>query len=411
MKKFVTIIGSAALLAASLVPAIAATNDCSNSTTGPFSNNTCDIVNNDSVKVNNVNDAYISNNVSAKSDTGHNSASYNTLGGSIDTGDATANVTVSNVANINTTNITSPYAGGGHNIGGNNTTGPFSDNTSSIVNNSSVDVYNSNTAEVKNNVDARSYTGHNDANYNTGPASINTGEAWTGVNVGTHVNDSLTRISGGAGGWGSNEAENSITGPFSNNTVDIVNNASVDVNNVNDMLVKNNVDAKSDTGYNDANKNTLGAEIFTGGAFTGVGVNTEGNINSTLIALGAFTNNFGQNHITGPGGEGDPNVVSITNNRSVEVDNWNNKCESHNADEQFGGYDHKDWEWSEIYKRFVRKGCDVNHIGTFNNVDVKNSTGHNDADKNTGGGEINSGWADLWEQVLTHMNDTLVEIL
>src|SRR3989344_2463993 len=104
MKKFATIIGSAALFAVALVPAFAASNDCSNSTTGPFSNNTCSILNTDVVTVNNVNDAKISNKVTAKSSTGGNSASYNTLGGNIVTGDATTNVTVSSVANVNTTN-------------------------------------------------------------------------------------------------------------------------------------------------------------------------------------------------------------------------------------------------------------------------------------------------------------------
>lgn len=408
MKKFATIIGSAALLAASLVPAIAATNDCSNNTTGPFSDNTCTILNNDSITVNNVNDAKIVNNVSTKSNTGDNSASYNTLGGSIFTGDATANVSVANVANINTTEITAAYAGGATNRGGNDTTGPKSNNESYIENNSSVDVYNSNTAEVKNDVDARSNTGRNDANYNTGPAEISTGEAWVGVGVATHVNDNLTEVRGGAGGNGSNFAENSITGPFSDNSVAILNNQSVNVNNVNDMLVKNYVDAKSNTGKNDANKNTLGADIFTGGASTGVGVNTEGNINSTLIALGGFTNNFGENEITGPGGykEDGGNEVYIANNRSINVDNYNNKCYSHNADDQFG-----DWEWSWHLKKFVRRGCDVNDIGAFNYVEASNNTGRNDSDKNTGGSEINSGWAEVWQEVLTHMNDSLTEIL
>ena len=100
MKKLVTLVGSAALFAAAIIPAIAASNDCSNSTTGPFSNNTCSITNTDNISVNNVNDARIYNDVYAKSNTGGNSASYNTLGGSIVTGDSTANVTVSPIAGV-----------------------------------------------------------------------------------------------------------------------------------------------------------------------------------------------------------------------------------------------------------------------------------------------------------------------
>ena len=404
MKKIATLVGSAALLAASLVPAIAATYNCTNGTTGPFSNNTCSITNTDHISVNNVNDAYIKNDVDAKSDTGHNSASTNTLGGSIKTGNATANVTVSNVANINTTNITSDLAGGAHNVGANSITGPLSDNNAFITNSFDAYLWNSNTAKVKNDVDVKSETGHNDANTNTGPAVINTGDAWLGLLVATHVNDNLNQISGGAGGSGSNTAENSTTGPFSNNTVSLTNRRSATVNNVNDLYVKNDVDAKADSGHNDANKNTLGGLINTGGAAAGVGVNTEGNINSTLVAMGGFTDNFGANSVTGPGGGGkDPNEVFITNSRDVVVDNWNNKCLSHNADDQFGHTVYWEGEWK-------RDGCDVRDLGVRNDVDVKTETGKNDANTNTGGGDIMSGFADLWQQVLTHMNDTLTQI-
>ena len=402
MKKFATLIGSAALLGLSLVPAIAATNDCSNSTTGPFSNNTCTIKNIDTITVNNVNDARIRNDVDAKANTGGNSASTNTLGGTIKTGDASLNVTVSNVANINTTNITAALAGAAQNIGSNSITGPYSDNSNWIENRFNADVYNSNTADVKNDVEVKSNTGYNDADLNTGPASIDTGNAWLGLLVGTHINDNLTAIRGGAGGAGSNTAENSTTGPFSNNTVDIFNTHIATVNNVNDMRLRNDVEAKANSGKNDANKNTLGGDIETGDAAAGVGVDTEGNINSTLIAmaLGGFTNH-GENSVTGPSPEnGDPNVW-IENTRTVTVDNWNNKCLSHNADEL---------EWWNRWEH-EEEECEPENIGVFNDVEVKSDTGRNDADLNTGGGSVLSGFADLMQQVLVHMNDTLTEIL
>src|SRR3989338_1349854 len=402
MKKLVTLIGSAALFAAAIIPAIAASNDCSNSTTGPFSNNTCSITNSDTITVNNVNDARIRNDVDAKSNTGKNSTSYNTLGGSIVTGDATSNVTVSNVANINTTNITAALAAASQNSGSNSITGPNSDNNAFLTNSFFADVYNSNQADVKNDVEVRSNTGKNDADYNTGPASINTGDAWLGLLVNNHINDSLTAIRGGAGGSGSNTAENSTTGPFSNNTVSILNDHSANVNNVNDLRGKNDVDAKANSGKNDANKNTLGGDITTGGAAAGVGVDTQGNINSTLIAmaLGGFDNE-GSNSVTGPGGAGDPNQVFITNSRNIVVDNWNNKCRNEDANEP--------WWWNP-WKR-VKQECNPAFLGVFNDVEVKSDTGKNDADYNTGGGSVLSGFADLLEQVLTHLNDNLTEIL
>lgn len=62
MKKIATFVGAAALLAATILPALAA-NSCGNSTTGPGSNNTCSVDNSSTVTVNNVNDAQINNKV------------------------------------------------------------------------------------------------------------------------------------------------------------------------------------------------------------------------------------------------------------------------------------------------------------------------------------------------------------
>lgn len=412
MKKFATLIGSAALFAAAIIPAIAASNECTNSTTGPFSNNTCTILNTDNITVNNVNDAQIKNYVKVKSDTGDNSASYNTLGGAVKTGNAASNVTVSNVANINTTNITAALAGSAQNRGGNAITGPYSDNTSFIGNNFQADVYNSNTASVFNKVEVESETGENNADYNTGPASVDTGNAWASLLLGTHTNDSYTQIMGGAGGTGHNFADNSTTGPFSNNTVTLLNNYRAGVANVNDMQVKNFVDVGAETGENTANKNTLGGEVLTGNAFAGAGVNTEGNVNTTLIAMamGGFDNE-GSNSVTGPNGSGDPNDVYIANTREILVENWNNKCESHNADRLDKPLW---WRWfrgSNFINTDHKEECDPENLGVLNDVEAESETGENNSDFNTGGGSVESGFAEMLQQVLTHLNDVLVEIL
>ncbi|KKS98692.1 MAG: hypothetical protein UV73_C0001G0213 [Candidatus Gottesmanbacteria bacterium GW2011_GWA2_43_14] len=414
MKKIATLVGSAALLAAAFVPAIAATNECVNSTTGPFSNNTCTIKNTDVITVNNVNDAQIKNYVTSNSNTGYNEASLNTLGGTIKTGDATNNTTVSSVANINTTNITSAL-GAASNRGENSITGPYSNNSAWIENEQRINLYNSNTATVKNNVDADSNTGYNKANTNTGPASVDTGDAWLGLLVNTHVNDNYNDIRGSAGGTGTNVAENLTTGPFSNNDVAIYNRFLANVTNVNDLQVKNYVDAGANTGYNEAKTNTLGGDIFTGDAAAGVGVNTEGNINTTRIAmaLGGF-NNYGSNSVTGPDGSGKDPSVWIENTREVTVDNWNNKCESHNADRidkplwsRWFGRDGGSDNLSEDHEG----ECNPDNLGVLNNVDSYSDTGYNLSNTNTGGGSVEAGFAELLQQVLVHMNDTLTEIL
>lgn len=386
MKKFVTIAGSVALMMAAVFPALAVGNNCSNGTTGPLSTNYCTINNTSNVAVNNVNDAQITNNVTARSNSGNNSASYNTLGGSISTGNATLNATVSSVANVNTTSVSGgPSAS--DNSGVNEITGPSSDNRIEINNERRVDVVNSNTATVNNTVNVTADTGNNVADYNTGPAVINTGNAWLRATVGNHVNDNATGISAGAGGTGGNSGANNTTGPLSTNYVGVVNLSDVAVNNINDLIVENRVDALSNSGNNSASYNTLGGGIGTGNAGANVGVSTEGNINTTTVdmAMGGFAND-GSNGITGPVSD---NRVELLNSQNIAVDNWNNKCKSHNAD---------------------RLECDPSDLGVFNYDDDVADTGNNVADYNTGPGGVVSGLADLVKSILTHLNDTLTVI-
>ena len=400
MKKFATIAGSVALFAATLIPAFAAGNNCGNATTGPFSNNSCTINNTSRVTVNNVNDAQIVNKVTAVSNSGNNSASKNTLGGSVVTGNATLNAMVSSVANVNTTTIDGGAAAG-NNTGTNNVTGPDSNNFVTINNKQRVRVNNDNTASIYNKVDAEANTGNNTADENTGPAMIRTGNSWLGLSVLNHANDSATGISAGAGGSGGNTGYNSTTGPYSNDVVTINNTAKATVNNVNDAQIGNYIRALSQTGRNSASKNTLGGAIDTGNATGNVTVDSGANINTTTVqmAFGGFTNTQG-NGVTGPYSN---DFSTVNNNQKIVVDNWNNKCRSHNAD-RLGSY--YDWEgnWHD------KNECDVKDLGVFNyDLDVAN-TGNNTADENTGGGALSSGWTNLYKTIQTRLNDTLTVI-
>lgn len=371
MKRIATAVGTIGLLAATVLPAFAG-NDCVNDTTGPYSTNYCDIQNKSSVEVENVNQATIKNYVTGDANTGGNTASGNTLGGTIVTGDAKAESSVANLANVNTNTITTGSIGGS-NTGANDTTGPFSDNRIDMTNSQKVDVSNVNDLTVKNHVDVTSDTGYNRADENTGPAVVRTGSAWAGLDVVTHGNDNLTTVTGaGTGaGFGGNTADNHITGPFSTNYVDITNRSKVEVENVNDAFIKNWVDVAAYTGDNSTSRNTLGGEIITGGADAGVEVNNEANINSTRVwsAFGGFAN-AGENAITGPGSD---NRNDIVNRHYADVDN-------------------------------------INDVFVKNHVDVASDTGYNKANENTAGGYVRSGWADMWQEVLSHVNDSLNDI-
>lgn len=389
MKKFVTIAGSVALMIAAVLPALAVGNNCGNGTTGPLSTNYCTINNSSNVTVNNVNDAQITNNVTARANSGGNSASYNTLGGSIHTGNATLNATVSNVANVNTTTVSGGPAASG-NTGANDITGPDSDNRVEINNERRVAVENNNAAIVDNSVNVTADTGNNIADYNTGPAVVTAGNAWLRSSLSNHVNDSATGVSAGAGGSGGNSGANNTTGPLSTNYVGVNNTSDVAVNNINDLIVRNWVDALSNSGGNSASYNTLGGGIGTGNAGANVGVGTEGNINTTTVemAMGGFAND-GSNGVTGPVSD---NRVELLNSQGIVVDNKNNKCESQIEDLVDG------------------KTCDPADLGVFNyDYDVAD-TGNNVADYNTGPGGVVSGLADLVKSILTHLNDTLTVI-
>lgn len=400
MKKLATLAGTAALFAATLLPAFAtAGNNCTNNTTGPLSKNYCTITNSSNIDVKNVNDAVITNNVTANANTGHNSASYTTLGGSVQTGNATVNTTVSTVANVNTTQI-SAGAGMSGNTGLNTVTGPDSDNRVDISNRQRVDVWNSNTATVNNVVNANSTTGYNNADYNTGPSMVRTGLANTQVKVLNHVNDTATSITGGTNGSVVNTGLNSTTGPLSKDYIDIKNRFYVDVDNVNDMVLGNWVNTTANTGYNSASYTTMGGSVGTGRATVGVGLNNEGNINTTTVqtAMGSFANN-NSNVLTGPLSD---NRETLLNKQDINVENWNNKCRSHNADrlgDQVTGLSSPE-----------KGNCDPGDLGVFNyNTDVAD-TGYSVANYNTGPSGVMSGLADLLKNIAVHMNDNLVVI-
>jgi hypothetical protein len=136
------------------------------------------------------NKADIKNDVTAKSESGDNTAKDNTGGDvSIKTGDATTSVTISNTANANSAQV-----GGGDSQGGAVSlkilgNGEKSRNTIDLDLGGGVIVSQGNNADVKNEVDAKASTGDNSAKDNTGgESSITTGDATTTVGVDNAVN-------------------------------------------------------------------------------------------------------------------------------------------------------------------------------------------------------------------------------
>lgn len=385
LKKIAAVIGSVAVLGSSiLVPLASADNMLQNNTTGPGSTNYNSVVNATKVKVENVSDMSVTNDVTTSSTTGGNSASFSTLGGKVVTGNAVNVASVQTTGNINTNSITAGPAGAG-NTGINDTTGPASDQRNTIANSTDLYVRNDNTAVVKNHVVTSANTGGNVADYNTGPSDVQTGQALNVTDVRNHINDSATEIKSIPGGSGGNSGMNGITGPLSVNYNDIVNASKANVVNVNDASILNDVVTSSNTGLNSASFTTLGGMLRTGKAETDTTVDTTANMNTTSIGItmGGALNSLGSS-ITGPASD---NRDTLVNSSDIEVVTRNNKCSSEDC---------KDYEGTKW--------------GVFNrDVDVAN-TGNNIANNNTDSSYVESGASLLDKLVKTWFNDNFVKI-
>lgn len=260
---------------------------------GAFSDNTVATTNYNAVNLgqNNVADVY--NKVNVDADTGRNDAGFNTGNGDvvIKTGKATVNASVSTSANTNVASI------GGN---GNGATASFrildngagADNVISATIANTTELAQNNVADVDNYVDADADTGKNDANFNTGDGwvVIDTGNATVNAGIANDVNfnaadvdcgcvyDVLAKIAGNGAEVGhgyDSEADNTIVATLTHAQA-------LGQNNVADLM--NDYDGwTTDTGNNEASKNTAGSDsdpaIFTGNALVNTAIENSGNTN------------------------------------------------------------------------------------------------------------------------------------
>lgn len=175
----------------------------------------------DGIYITNFCDGQILNFVNSSANTGGNSASNNTLGGSINTGNADNNSVVENSICNNSIFVTNGNSG--NNKIKNIFTGPFSFNEATILNRGNqVTIQNSNNVQVKNKVNAISNTGNNQSNNNTQGGNISSGNSSVFQSISSRLNNLFVRIQNLVGG--NNSIENTNTGPNSVNRGSIENN-------------------------------------------------------------------------------------------------------------------------------------------------------------------------------------------
>lgn len=296
------------------------------------------------------NDADIRNDVNASADTGNNDANDNTGGDvTLETGDATTNVEITNQANTNVADLGDCGTCAGDTnitISGN---GSDSDNDVTLDQDNTVDVFQDNRARIRNDVDADSDTGDNDANDNTGgDVSISTGNATTTVGITNHANANVANLGNGDDSEGSVDLRITGNGSDSDNSIDLDLDNSVTLVQENRADFRNDVDADADSGNNDANDNTNGdVAIETGDATTEVMVDNMANFNWANVDCCLFDILA---KISGNGSDSDNDIdADFTNTLDV-----------------FQG------------------GQRGNDARFRNDIDADSDTGYNDAEDNTG---------------------------
>lgn len=363
--KIATAVSSAALIVSSFAtPLLATTVEVTGN--GANSESTAEVTQTTNTTVTQTNDANISNNVSVSANTGGNDANKNTGGDvSIKTGDSSANVEVANAANSNKAEVSGCCASGLNvKIAGN---GAYSENEAEVKTDNKVNVDQDNTAKINNKVYVDQNTGYNDANKNTGgDVAVETGDASATVSVSNEANSNWAAVTAGPNGGGVMSVEISGNGANSENEaeVSLSTNKNIDQNNY--ANIGNLIGVESNTGNNDANKNTGGeVSIKTGDADANVEVSNKANFNAAhLEGCGCISDLLVK--IAGNGADSENKAkVKLSSEALVDQDNTYN-C---------GGYSHG---WGELSWGNSSKNCaDVEVGADTGNNDVNSNTTHN----------------------------------
>ena len=331
-KRITTAIATGAILLNAISPVAFAT-EITVSGNGSSSDNVVKVSTSNSNVVKQNNNADVKNNVSSNASTGGNSSSLNTGGDvKIKTGDATSKTSVDNNLNTNKANVNNCGSCNGAADVTISKNGDGSENTVKINNANENFVYQDNNANVYNKVNADAKTGKNDADFNTnGDVKIVTGDATTKVSVGTTANKNVANIGGGNGAGNGSSVTIYNNGAFSDNSVKLNDYSAVVIDQDNKAKVNNDVDAKSDTGKNDADYNTGGdVKVKTGDAETKVKVNNKVNFNAADVDCECLLNDLDVN-VEKNGAKSD-NKVKASDNSDLFVYEDNDAKLKNNVD-------------------------------------------------------------------------------
>jgi len=407
------------------------TNEASNTATGANSDNQSSVNNTETTQVDNQNQGQVDNDISSQTNTGGNSASYNTGGGQILTGDANQSLTVYTNLNQNTT----LSADGGlsiNNQANNLLTGSDSENNSNLNNSLNNTLNNNNNGSLTNKISLDSISGQNTSSGNTGTALVKTGNASADLALVSAVNTNVT----GTGGIktfnvydtqtgdivfkvddfsNNNEfqngnpqgayqqtdkavVDNSITGADSTNNSSVNNTTDQSVDNKNQAVLKNDITINAVTGENNTSDNTGKGDIQTGDAKAVASLvnflNTNLVVDEWMIGV---VNVFGTlvgdivlpaSPTGGPAGETGSTGSNTSNggNSVTGADSSNNSQTTNTTSDSFTNY---------------------NNAEVLNNIETTAVTGANTASYNTGPGLVQDGNATVNTSAVTVANSNV----
>lgn len=249
---------------------------------GSQSNNEVTLTQESKTEVSQENSMNVTNNVTVDANTGGNETNHNTGDSSIQTGDATVQVNVTNSGNVSVADTSCPCPPqnqGTVTVTGN---GAKSHNVVGVTNTNFTNVNISNNANVNNTISGKAVTGQNQANGNLGNVVIKTGSIYAKetiknglfnysyVSAGILTGDYLVKIDGNGAGskndiffqnlYEHNVYQNNLFHVFNESTWDLI------------------------TGENNANKNVGNVAIITGDIVFESEIVNKGNVNVAEIA-------------------------------------------------------------------------------------------------------------------------------
>lgn len=401
------------------------TSTATNSDTGSQSDNQSSVTENSQTAVTEKNRSNIQNNISAQIDTGQNITNSNTGSGGIEAGQINGSVNVINSAgsqvkaaaggitqqNIgNSTQdiiigdptssdvtplsaiVLGSLSGGGS--ASNTTTGQNSVNLASVERVGQTTIRVSNDAKIDNNIKLAANTGDNQASMNTGIGNIVTGSIGAAVNIINFLNTYLAtdylglaflNVVGALAGDiiipSDTIVSNSSTGAGSGNNASISKNNQLTLAKESDLKVTNNVDVNATTGNNQADGNTLGGSVTSGQTDVDIQSATiTGEIPADSLLL-VVVNELGDGQWTGQviGAESENVIVLVQKAEPATLiaSNANTGAQSENT--------------TTVNENTSTTITESSTSQVNNNITVDASTGNNQANYNTGGGNIKTG--------------------